>query len=411
MRATTLLRRLLGMKHTLVRGFEMTDEAMILDVAPTTLSPYCSGCGGRGRRYDHRERTWRHIDFGGWRVLLRYGIWRVECAKCGVKTELVPWAEPDSGFTRPFEQIVCFLAQRTDQTSVCRLMRVAWDTVGQIIRRVVRRLRTGDPLANVVNIGVDELSYRRHHEYVTIVNNQDTGAVIWAAPGRSADTLRLFFDALGQERASKLETVTIDMAQGYIEAVRDRAPQARIVFDRFHVQRLAHNALDEVRRALVREVREEGDRDGARAIKKTRFALQKNPWNLKPVESERLADVQRHNRPLYRAYLLKETLAAILDRRQQHVARAKLGEWIAWAQRSRLEPFRKVAGTIQRHLDGIVAYVDTKLSNGRAEGLNGKVRTITRRAYGFHSAHALIALIFLCCSGLVISAPHQPVPG
>jgi transposase len=176
--------------------------------------------------------------------------------------------------------------------------------------------------------------------------------------------------------------------------------EAQIIFDRFHIQRLAHDALDEVRRAQAREVDTEADKT---ALKKSRWALQKNPWNLSRTEKDKLAQVQKANRPLYRAYLLKESLLHVLDRHQIHVAETKLDEWLDWARRSRLAPFVKPAAPVRDHRSGILAYVRTRLSNGRTEALNGKIRTITRRAYGFHNAFNLIALIMLCCSGIHLS--------
>jgi transposase len=405
MRATTLLSRVLGLPHTRVTAVEFTDTSLVLDVEPTTRIPRCSGCGCRIRKlYDRRPRAWRDLDLAGLELHLRYQLRRVECRRCGIVVEMVPWAQSPSGFTTRFEEATAHLAQRTDQTTVKTLMRVAWRTVGRIIARVTERLGSADPLADLTHVGIDELSYRRHHEYVTVVINHLTGRVIWAAPGKNAETLPRFFSDLGPERCAKLEAITIDMSGAYQKAVREAAPQATIIFDRFHVQRLVHDALDEVRRAQMREVR---GTDCAKAIKRTRFALQKNPWNLTTTEKQRLADVQRVNQPLYRAYLLKESFAAILDRRQVHVAQEKLEEWIAWATRSRLAPFVKVARTIRRHLDGILAYVSTGLNNGRSEGLNGKIRTLTRRAFGFHDASSLIGFIFLCCTGLNLSPGHR----
>jgi len=168
------------------------------------------------------------------------------------------------------------------------------------------------------------------------------------------------------------------------------------------VQKLAQEAVDEVRREQVRLLAGDGD---AKGLKKTRWALFKNPWNLSDGEHDKLAYVQRTNRPLFRAYMLKERLATIFERRQLHVARTKLLEWRGWAVRSRLGPFKRVARTIRGHLEGVLAFIATGLSNGRIEGLNGKVRTITRRAYGLHSAASLISFIFLCCTGLAL----QPV--
>ena len=191
------------------------------------------------------------------------------------------------------------------------------------------------------------------------------------------------------------------MSQTYIGAVCACIEGARekIVFDRFHVQRMAQDAVDKVRRDQVRLLA--GSED-ASALKKTRWALLKNPWNLNAVEQDKLAEVQRANRPLYRAYLLKETLAEILGRHQVNVVRGKLRDWISWAARSRLPPFKKLAATLRRHFDGVIAFVATGLTNGPIEGLNGKIRTITRRAYGFHSAGSLISFIFLCCTGLTL---------
>lgn len=402
MQLAKVLSNILGMKHIRVRGCEFDEEGLVIDVAPTTRIARCCGCGCRVRRiHDHRRgRRWRHLDLAGMRVVLRYDLRRVACPRCDVRTELVPWADAGSMFTRPFEDQIAYLAQRMDKTAIVGLMRIAWTTVGSIVDRVVSRLSPHDRLTGARVIGVDELSYRRHHKYVTIVTNHETGEIIWAREGKSAETLDTFFAELGPERCAKLQHVTLDMSQAYIRSVTSHAPQAAIVFDRFHVQRLAHDALDQVRRALVAEHSEPEQR---RALKRTRFVLQKNPENLSSAERRKIAEVQAYNRPLYRAYLLKDTLASILGRRQYYVARDQLIGWIAWASRSKLAPFVRVARTIRKHLQGILGYLNTGLSNGRAEGLNGKARVITRRSYGFHSAQSLIAMLFLCCSTPALS--------
>ncbi len=397
-RATTVLRKTLGIKNTRVTGFELEGDALMIDVRPTTRRRRCGSCGKKCPGYDERARKWRHLDFGDFAVFLRYTIRRVECRRCAVTTELVPWAPPGSGgFTYAFEERVAYLAQRCDQTTVCRLMRLAWRSVGAIARRVSTRLRPADPLQGLTHIGVDEISYRKHHKYVTVVVDHLLGRIIWASEGRNAETLGKFFGELGEARTAKLKIVTIDMAQSYISAVRKHAPQAEIIFDRFHVQRLVHDAVDEVRRAQVRELKgtEAGD-----DIKRTRYSLLKSPWNLSLQDKERLSTLAQSNRPLYRAYLLKEAFCGILDRRQVNVARQKLEEWLAWASRSRLKPIQKVARTIRKHLEGILAYVRYGLSNGRVEGLNRKARVVTRRAYGFHSAESLIGYLLLCCGGI-----------
>ena len=187
------------------------------------------------------------------------------------------------------------------------------------------------------------------------------------------------------------------MSLAYIKTVQERAPQARLVFDRFHVQRLVQEALDETRRE---EVREATCTEEKRSLKGTRWALQKNPWNLSGDELSTLATLEKENKRLYRAYLLKESFADILDRRQVNVARKKLEQWIVDAKKSGLHHFARITKAIKKHADGILEYVRTRFSNARTEGLNGKIRTITRRSFGFQSAEALIAMIFLCCGGI-----------
>lgn len=407
MRATSLLRNLLDLKHMKVDGFEFED-GLVVDVAPTTRVPRCGSCGKKvsGSR-DRRTRRWRHLDFAGMRVELRYRIRRVDCKRCGVTTELVPWAEPSSPFTRDFEDTVALFAQKLDKTTISQLMGVAWETVGNIARRVVDRRGPNDLLDGLRRIGIDELSYKRRHNYLTVVTDHNRNRVVWVGVGRSKETLGEFFAALGEERAAQLELVSIDMLQSYIEAVEKHAPQAKIIFDRFHLQRLAHDAVDQVRREQVRAHR--GTEEG-HAIKRTRWALLKRPWNVSTGENEKIADVQMHNKSLYRAYLLKETLCDTLDRRQPNVARSKLVAWISWAQRSRLAPFAKLARTVRKHLDGIVEYVRTRVSNGLAEGMNSKIRVATKQAYGFRDATSLTAMIYLRCAGVVVP-PVRHVPG
>jgi transposase len=403
-RITKLLRLLLGLEDTRVVDVGFDYAGLVIDVAPTWRNPRCSECGESGPGYDRiRDRRWRHLDVAGMQFHLRYDTRRVDCPTCGVKVERVPWAETGSWFTRPFEDHVGYLAQRCDKTTIGSMMRVAWDTVGAIVQRVVARHGNRDALDGLTQIGVDELSYRRHHEYITVVVDHRRGHVVWAQPGKNADTLKAFFDELGPERCAKLEAVTIDMSAAYIKAVTECSPQARLIFDRFHVQRLAQDAVDEVRRD---EVRAATSAEDSKQLKGTRWSLLKSFWNLSLFDSSRLSQLQRDNKRLYRAYLLKDALVRVLDCRDEWLARVKLAQWIRWARRSRLEPFKRIAVTIRERTEGIIAYVTSGLSNGRTEGLNGKARTITRRAYGFHSAHGLIALLKLCCSGIHLDPVH-----
>lgn len=406
MRLNTVLRTLLGLKGSRVTGCHFDADGLICEVAlRRSRKPRCSGCGRRCATYDRHVRDWRHLDLAGMKVTLRAEIRRVNCHDCSVVVEEVPWASRGARCTLAFEELTGYLAQRCDRTTVANLLRVTWRTVGSIIERLVARKHDlrGDRLDGLRYIGVDELSYRRHHKYVTVVVDHERGEVVWAAEGKSAATLKRFFEALGAERCAQLEAVTIDMSKAFIRAVTEASPQAQVVFDRFHVQRLAHEALDEVRREEMRKTEKEDRKE----LKGLRWTLQKSGWNLGPLERERLANLPSINKRIYEAHLMKDSLAAILDRRQIHVATKKLHEWIRWTWYSGIKPFERLSRTILKHKDGILAYIRTRMNNGRVEGLNGKTRTITRRAYGFHSVQHLISMIYLCCGGITLSPPHQ----
>lgn len=403
MRITTLLRRLIGVMPLYVKDVSFTDGDLVVDVCPANRQARCGHCGQKASCYDRAgERLWRHLSWGRVRVLLRYNPWRTNCKRCGVKVERVPWAAQGSRFTYDAEEFIAYLAQITDKTTVQRLMRIAWRTVGVVVERVIERRLSPERLEGLKNIGIDEFSYRKHHKYLTTVVDHDRRQVVWVGHGKSGKTLHDFFDLLGAKDCAGIETVTMDMAQSYISAVENRLPKAQIVFDRFHVQKLATDALDEVRRSMVREA---VDPDEEKIIKKTRWALLKNPWNLNSYQRLKLREVEKHNKKLFRGYLLKELLAQALDYRQPKRAKETLEDWLAWASRSRLKPFVKAARTIRKRKDDILAYIKLRLTNGLVEGLNNKIRVITRRAYGFHSPGPLISMIFLCCGGITLDPP------
>lgn len=401
MRIAKVLEMLLGITGIVVESAEVDSNRVVFDVRLRRKKPRCGGCKKRAPGYDQREaRQWRHLNVGATLIWLRYAPRRVECPGCGIVNEQVPWGNAGGWFSAAFEETTTYLAQVADKTSVTKIMGIAWVTVGRIVERVVGERLDSSRLDNLSFIGIDDFSYRRRHRYVTIIVDHLTGRVVWAAKGRSGETLAGFFKELGPERAGKIEVVTLDMAAGYIKVVEKHVPQAQIVFDRFHVQRLATDAVDEVRRAVVRN---EQDPQSKKAIKGSRFALLRSQWNLTSDDKAKLSEIQHSNRSLYRAYLLKEALAHLLGYQQPERAKKALTEWLAWASRSRLQPFLRVARTIRKYRDRILAYIDFRLTNGPVEGVNNRIRSVARRAFGFHSAEALISMIFLCCSKIELT--------
>lgn len=403
MRVSTLAQKLLGVTGLVVQKVTVEGRNVVIDVRPRWRNPRCGECRVPRPGYDRREvRLWRHLSFGVFRLWLRYAPRRVDCPQCGVVGEQVPWAARGSRFTEAFEELAAYLAQITDKTTVTKLLGITWRSVGAIVNRVVERRLAASRFDDLRFIGIDEFSYRKRHRYVTVVVDHAEGRIVWARKGRSAETLAAFFKELGEAGRAKILAVTMDMAGGYLKAVQDLLPEAVVVFDRFHAQRLVGDAVDEVRREEVRRL--EGA-DEVKFIKKSRYALLRNPWNMTKRDSERLSVIQKKNARLYRAYLLKESFARALDYKQPKRARDALDEWLAWASRSKLKPFVKVARTVRKYAEGILAYVACRLTNGLVEGTNNRLRMIARRAYGFHSAAALIAMMFLCCGGITLEPP------
>ncbi len=243
-----------------------------------------------------------------------------------------------------------------------------------------------------------------------VADHDRDGAVVWAAEGKDAATLSSFFDELGEERTRKLEAVSLDMSGAYIKAIEDAAEHrgltARAAFDPFHVVALANKAIDAARRWAWNEARRRGD-VGARWVKRTRWALVKDPGRLTTAQRLTLEELRRTGSVLYRAWQLKEGLREVYRMAVYGVAASAqfLDRWLAWACRCRIPSFVKLAKTIRNHRAGILAAIELGLSNSKLEGLNSKIRLINHRGYGHHSAEALIAMIYLCCGGIMAELP------
>ena len=404
MRVTTALNRLLALPGARVSDVRITAQGVIVRVALRRRRLACSACGQPYRAmHDRAFRRWRHLDLAGRRCFIEYELRRVDCRDCGVRVEAVPWARAGARHTRDFEDLTAFCAQQMAKSQVQALLRIAWETVGRIVERVVSDHLDERRLAGLVAIGCDELSYRRGQRYLTNVADHASGRIVWSSAGRNARTLQQFFNLLG-ERKHSIKAVSIDMSGSYEKAVRAALPDAAVCFDPFHVVALAGRAVDDVRRAEWNAKGKSRTPEG-KWLKNVRWALRKAPENLTDRQRIALAQVQQTNAQLFRAYLLKEQLRALyhLDDRTQ--APAHLDAWLAWASRSKLKPFVRLARTLRRYRAGILAAIKLGLTNARLEGLHSKVRLLSHRSFGFHSAAPLTALIYLCCAGIHINPP------
>lgn len=416
MRVTTAFNRLLDLDGVNVTRVEFTRAAAVVNVALRRWRLNCPECGfSTHARYDMRpvDSAWRHLDLGISRLEIRARLRPLWCPTHGARTEAVPFAGPRSESTTDFEALVAWLGTHTDKTAITSLVRVTWRTVGRIIERVVADELDPDRLNNLFEIGVDEVSWRRHHKYLTLVANHATGRIVWGAEGRDSETLDGFFNEPGEECSSQITAVSKDMGPAFAKSVRNEghAPQATICLDPFYIVALGTKAVDEVRRPLWQQMRRLPDPEVARKFKGARWALLKNPEDLTDRQAATLTAIRRNGAEMWRAHQLKEALGAIFDHDiDPDEADELIRRWCSWAQRRRLEPFIKLSRTIRKHRHGISAAIRLGVSNGRIEGLNNRVRLIVGRGYGFHTAGAALALVMLTCGSIDLQLPHQRTP-
>jgi transposase len=403
-RVSTAFNTMLGISGATVTGVRFTPEGVVVAIKLRRRRLVCA-CGRSTRAvYDRSRRRWRHLDLGATRLLLEAEIRRLDCPACGVRTEQVPWARPGARLTRDLEDLIAWCAQRMDKTTVARLCRVSWASVARAVMRVIGDELDSARLDGLFRIGIDEVSWRKGHRYLTVVADHDrAGAVVWAGEGRSAATVERFFSQLGPERTDRLEAVSCDMSAGYLKAVGEHAPDARVAIDPFHVVKLANEAIDRCRRLAWNDARRSGG--SARWVKHTRWALVKDPGALSTDQRLTLAQLRRERSVLFRAWALKEALRDVYRLRELGAAHQFLDRWLAWACRSRIPSFVRLSRTIRAHRDGILAAVELGLSNSKLERLNSKIRLINHRGYGHHSAAAVISMIYLCCGGITVELP------
>ena len=413
MRVTTVFKRLLRLDDVNVTGVEWLPNLIVVTVVLRRRRLWCPHCGFKtSARYDSRAHPsrWRHLDHGRWRIEVRAMLRRLRCPVHGVVVEAVPFARPGAHLTRDLDDLLAWLATRMDKTAIARLCRVSWRTVGRACQRVVASELDPARLDSLFRIGVDEISWRKHHKYLTLVVDHDRSCVVWGAEGKDAKTLDQFFTELGPQRAGIIEAVSMDLGPAFLKSVTapGHAPQALVCADVFHLVKLVGDALEVVRREFWQQLRLLPDDRYAKAFKGSRWCLLKNPEDLTPKQTEKLATIRRRRNIIWRAYEMKEQFRAIFTTGLAPAeAIVLLDRWVTRALKSRIEAFKKAARTMRERRGIIINAITQGISNGRVEGLNNKVRLIIRRAYGFHSANAALALVMLSCGPITLTLPHE----
>ena len=405
MQKRSIWMKFLGIQGAVFESVTLTANVLRVHCrVAATHSRQCPECGIKCPGYDSsgEVRVWRAMPLGAVRAEVVCAMHRVECPKHGVRQERAPWARFGSYFTSAFEDVVTWLCTRTDRKSVSAMMQIAWATVGTILERVATQMLGKRGVLRPTRIGIDEVSYRKGHRYLTVVVDHDTGLLIYASAGKDGAALDPFFKELGTDGCAGVELCSMDASAAFKAAVRKHLPNARICMDPFHVVQWMTQALDEVRRRLCRGIRLGGGDAGD--LKGTRFVVLKNGEDLSKLEGGILRKLKRHNGPLYSAYLLKEQLREVFKLKSDDGI-ALLDKWLLAAARCRVAEVKAVVRSIRNNLAGVRDALRNGLSNARVESLNNRLRLITRLAFGFHSPEPLIALAYLKLGGLCPDLP------
>ena len=396
----TFLRKQLKLKAHTVTKVEETERYMIVHIDRLGGRMLrCGVCRQRCRNVHsvRKAREWRDLSMRKLPLKLRYRPRRVECPRCGLRVEDFPWAEPWARVTTALSNAVARLARELSWQGTARQYGLNWKSVATIVKRAVQyglRHRKRPP---VHVIGIDEVSRRKGQVYLTVVYDLERRVLLWVGDERTEEAVKPFFTKeMGPRRCRTLQVVCMDMWAAYANLVREHAPNAQILFDRFHIVKHLNEAVDAVRRDLWRRLTAKE----RTTFKGTRWLLLKNPWNLTGNQKERLSTLVQWNTPLVRAWYLKEAFQLFWTYKQPWRAKQHLTKWINSAMRSKLQPFKKFAQMLRSHLDGILPWTKIRVSNAAVEGMNNKIKSISHRSFGFRTAENFIAAIYHCCARL-----------
>lgn len=399
MHIESIIRQTLDVKRHIVKRVMIEEEGLVvvLDIRRTWRQP-CSVCGTMSYVRDRlATRTWRHVPLWGIPVTLRYAPARVRCNHCGkILVEAIPWSQGKCHLSQGLIWLLSAWCKLLPWEQVAKLFRVHWNTVATAVRQAVAYGLEHRDLGDVLYIGIDELSRRKGHVYVTNVYDLKQKRLVWSGEGRSLETLAQFFDEYGEALEGRIKGVCCDMWQPYIDTIKQRLPNAVLVFDKFHVVQNLLQAVDQVRRDEAQELR----KTNPELLKKTRYIWLKNPENLTDKQRARLGHLEQINLRSNRAYFLKESFREFWEYDTKEGARKFLRKWFWWATHSRLKPMRDFAWTMKRHQDDLLNYFEMRIDNGAVEGMNNKAKVVSHRCYGFRTATYYIMALYHCLGEL-----------
>ena len=373
-------------------------EEVHIRVESTSPWHTCGRCGTRTTKaYDHETRVVRDLPVSGRPVYLHVPQWRVECHVCqAVTSERVALYGPHQTLTYRYEYWLARLCEVATVSAVAQAEHLSWATVVRVERKYLELRKQAQRLENITEICIDEVAYAKGQKYVTVVSDLLTRKVLWVGKGRSKETLVAFFTLLGAEATAAITTVAMDMCAAYIAAVEEHAPEAAIVYDRFHIMKYVHAAVDQVRR----DEQAAADQQGKLSLKKKRWVLLKREKNLKDSERPKLAELLQLNANLTAAYILKEDFTLFFDCADMDSAVQFLDDWVTRALASGLQPFKDLVEQLDRWRFNLLNYFIKPVSNGLAEAINNKINVIKRIAYGYRDLDFFMLKILEHCGAL-----------
>jgi len=362
----------------------------------------CPECLERAPIHDHQDRSWRHLDTCQYKTVVHARVPRLKCPNHGIRQLQVPWAERGVRFTALFEALVIGWLRHASILAVSRQFALSWDEVSGIMERAVRRGLARRQAEVVTHLGIDETSFQKRHEYVTVVSDLEQGRVLFVADDRKRESIDRFWEGCTPEQKQGVEAVAMDMWEPYIRSTLDHVPGAedKIVFDKFHVAKHAGDAVDKVRRDEHRELRA----DGKDWLKGTKHDWLRNPRNF-ALDKWRafLKRMRHHHLRTARAWAIKENLMTLFDYVYPGVADRHFQEWFRWARRSHLDPVKKLALTLKRHWHNIRTYFRHHITNAGAESINSLIQRAKAMARGFRNRDRFRMVILFHCGGLDLS--------
>jgi transposase len=394
----SIVRKTLGVKdHRVVNVVAAQGGLEVILEVKRRRRLECSQCGKRCCYRDRLpERTWRHAPLWGMSVILRYRPCRVACSRCGVIVEKIPWTFGKSPLSLGLLHSIATWSRMLSWEVTARLFGVSWNTVASAVRHAVTYGLEHRDTDTVRYIGIDEISRKKGHHYVTNVYDLESKRLLWSGEGRKETTLEAFFETWGEERTANIQGVCCDMWAPYVNAIKTHCPFAVMVFDKFHIVRHLLQAVDEVRKMEHRALMEEAPD----LLKGTKYIWLKNPWNLTPRQNLRLKDLLTWNLKISKAYLLKEFFQHLWQYKRRVNAARYLKKWFWWATHSRIKPLRDFAWMLRRHEEGILAYFSLRITNASVEAMNNKAKQVSHRAFGFRTAGTYIDNLYHCMGNL-----------